>query len=216
MTQKNDIALYGKVVDGVLVEFPVYETQILGRGESLSNYIKAKVFAYGNVPQFSYPEQKVQVVNGNEIHITYEIKPQPLKELLVIGSTFAQPNANGNTYLVDIPVDLFNAIYTAIDGHVSDLLDAMARQRGYGFPDSPRSVPLKNLTSYANDYNFDPRTKAEGVYGFKMLFVVWSLALKKFEKMQHPTDPDPIPKTVAEIDAWYPPVKWDLDLDSYI
>ena len=126
--------IYARVINGKIVEFPVYLIHIQNRALPLEWFTEVIYDVKPPVPDFHYAKEVPRVENGTEVHIGYEIIAMTLSDLLL--------QASGGTRLLDgeaaTPIDvttldpaLIARIKVLTEEIVQKLMDEFAAEKGY-------------------------------------------------------------------------------------
>lgn len=193
--------IYGRIKDGKLVEFPVYEIHIKNRSHPFSWYTEALYEPKPEVDQFHYLKE-VPTVFGNLLLVKYEIVPYSLNKLLSdIWYLNRQYTLDSNEEIpplfTDIPSDTIQRVITLIKQYVQEKLDTFAKTREYDNISSAASYSTSN----------DIRYKSEGERAVLLRDNTWNAFYTYLAEVQ--TGISEIPKSTKEIDDRIPILTWE-------
>lgn len=203
MTAVSDLDVFARVIDGQIVEYPVYRLHIVNRGHPVDWYTPVVESPKPELPPYSSYKQSLTVVGGTVV-ASYSVIPQSLNEVLrglVVQSTEAvEPGlpsqATQPPLITDVPPDTIAKVYDMVGDYVMDKLSAWAKTRKYG--------SFSNLTDYRD--SAIPKFQAEALRGIELRDTIWLTLIDYFTKVT--TGQLPVPTSVSEIDALVPLLLW--------
>lgn len=190
--------IYARVIDGVIVEYPVYLIHIQNRALPLEWFTEVIYDVKPDVPPFHYAKETPRVENGTEVHIGYEVIALTLSDLLLQASG---GNRSLDTEATPIDVNtldpaLIARIQFLAEGLVQDLLDEFAREKGY---DS-----MLSLISYKD--STIPTFASEASTGITMRDTTWVSVNTYLSEVLAGTKP--VPRSQQEILDNVPDLIW--------
>ena len=199
----NDLDVFARVVDGQIVEYPVFRLHIKNRAHPLDWYTPVVEPPKPTLPPYSTYKQSLAVVGGTVV-VSFSVVPQTLDEILrglAVQSTESLepglPTQGAQPPLItDVSPDTIAKVYDMVDDYVMDKLTAWAKTRKYG--------SFTNLTDYRD--SAIPKFKAEALRGIELRDQIWVVLIDYFTKVT--TGELPVPISSAEIDALVPPLLW--------
>jgi len=203
MAVESDLDVFARVIDGQIVEYPVYRLHIVNRGHPVDWYTPVVESPKPELPPYSSYKQSLTVVGGTVV-ASYSVIPQSLNEVLrglVVQSTEAvEPGlpsqATQPPLITDVPPDTIAKVYDMVGDYVMDKLSAWAKTRKYG--------SFSNLTDYRD--SAIPKFQAEALRGIELRDTIWLTLIDYFTKVT--TGQLPVPTSVSEIDALVPTLLW--------
>ena len=195
LSQNN--LIYAKVVNGEIVEYPVYKVHINNRQEPISDYNLVSFDAKPVVPPFHYAREVPRYENG-QVHVGYSIEAFSLQDIL---SQIAIPSAGGiglptAPVITDVPVETIDRIKALTTIHVQSKLDTFAQEKGYD--------NLLSATSYKDSSVVQFSTEA--TIAIQLRDQVWGSLYTYIQAVEAGTKP--VPVSVAEIEAQLPAFVW--------
>lgn len=194
------IDVYARVVDGVIIEYPVFEIHILNRAEPFEWYTKVSFGPKPVVPEF-YNLTETPTYNQvtGEVIIVYGTEPkniaQVLGELAIRGETPQDPVTA--PLIGDIPQATIERVIYLGKGYVQARLDQFALTKGYD--------DIKSAVTYAD--STDPVFAAEGARARALRDLTWRAFYTYVPKVLDGSVSFPI--SIAEIEAVIPPLTWE-------
>jgi len=186
----NPTETYARVVDGKVVEYPVYRDFITNRSHPLSWYTRVDVSNYPTqIPRFHTVVESVSVVNGKCV-ANYTFQPLSLDSVLCLVPTDAAPDAELVKRITDLAIEAVQA-----------KLDKFAATRGYG---DSRTSPIVSVCTYAMSAN--ARFAAEAQYCVTKRDETWAAMYALFDSVT--AGARAFPKSFADIDAALPALAW--------
>lgn len=194
----NDLDLYGRLENGVLVEFPVYYFHIQNRAHPVEWYTPAIVEPAEPAPPYHANQEKVEVRDG-KIYVTYEAVPLTLEQLLqsIYADVIPAEGQEPAVYYQDVDPALAARVYTLAGNYTMEKLNAFVQTRNY---DS-----MLSLVSYKDSQI--PQFAAEAARGLALRDQIWAAQMTFFQNMVAGTAP--VPRSILEIDAMMPELTWD-------
>lgn len=186
--------IYGKVTDGVIVEFPVTVDIILNRGHNVNDYCLS-VFA--TEPNYNRACQKLQrkiSVRNGKIYVDFEITPRSLAEVLAGFKT-----KDGVMDIKDVEFSLMVYTKSLFTNYVEDSLDKLCNLRGY--------TSLNNILARYRNSSIES-FKKESDYLQVCLDNAWKVMTVYQADLM--TGKQPLPTSIDELDAVLNiPKNWD-------
>lgn len=188
---------YAKVVDGAIVEYPVFTNHILNRAEPIEWYTEVTYDAKPEVPAYHYAEE-VPVVEGTKVKVSYTVKPLNLSSLLrhVNPVDLFMPSSTPSVSIEEVDPAAIDRIRALATIHVQERLDAFAQAKGYD--------TLLSCTSYKDSTVIQFSTEAS--IAIALRDQVWGALYTYFENVLAGTQP--VPATIADIEAALPSFTW--------
>lgn len=203
MTQSNvtlnDLDLFARVVDGKVVEYPVYRIHIKNRAHPLSFYTPVVKTEAPAPDQFGTVDESLEV-RPDAVHVVYTKRPLTLAEIL---HTFQvqnleDPMAPMTAKLIsEIDPATVQHVYSLAGDYVSVKLDEFARTKQYN--------DFIHLTGYR--YSAIPSFAAEAMRGYTLRDQIWANLLNYFTQVT--TGAVPAPTSIADVDALIPAMTWE-------
>lgn len=193
--------VYGRIKDGKLIEFPVYEIHIKNRAHPISWYTEALYEVKPEVDQFHYLKE-VPTVVGHLIFVRYEKVPYSLDKVLRDIWGLNNPLSLDGTeptppVFADISAEIVQRVVTLTKLHVQEKLDAFAKTREYDNIGSAASYATSNDLKY----------KTEGERAVLLRDSTWNAFYAYLAEVQ--TGVSQVPKSTQEIDARMPVLTWE-------
>lgn len=196
----NELDVYARVIDGVIIEYPVYGIHIQNRAEPFEWYTKVTFAAKPVVPEY-YNLTETPMYNQvtGEVIVVYGTEPkniaQVLGELAIKGE---DPMAPATAPLIgDIPQATVDRVIYLGKEYVQSRLDGFALTKGYD--------TIGSAVTYAD--STDPVFAAEGNRARVLRDQTWRAFYTYVPKVLDGTLPFPI--SVAEIEAVIPSLTWE-------
>ena len=202
--EQNDLDLFGRIINGEIIEFPVYRIHVTNRSHPLSWYTPAIEKANPELPPFSVYERHLDIKDGF-IEVSYTVRAYTLEELL--SQLKKEPNLEepGAEAVIISIADVDPAMVQRIYGMASDYLTTklveFAASRGYG---TSNVDAFTSLTTYKD--SVVQKFKNEASRGLALRDQAWANMLTYFNQVA--TGAVPVPTTIAEVDALIPPLTW--------
>ncbi len=203
MTQSNDtlndLDLFARVVDGKVVEYPVYRIHIKNRAHPLNFYTPVVKTEAPAPDQFGTVDESLEV-RSDAVHVVYTKRPLTLAEIL---RTFQvqnpeDPMAPMTVKLIsEIDPATAQRVYSLAGDYVSVKLDEFARTKQYN--------DFIHLTGYR--YSAIPSFAAEAMRGYTLRDQIWANLLNYFTQVT--TGAVPVPTSIADVDALIPAMTWE-------
>lgn len=203
MTQSNvtlnDLDLFARVVDGKVVEYPVYRIHIKNRAHPLSFYTPVVKTEAPAPDQFGTVDESLEV-RSDAVHVVYTKRPLTLAEIL---RTFQAQNPEdpmapmAAKSISEIDPATIQHVYSLAGDYVSVKLDEFARTRKYN--------DFIHLTGYR--YSAIPSFAAEAMRGYTLRDQIWANLLNYFTQVT--TGAVPVPTSIADVDALIPDMTWE-------
>lgn len=192
---------FAYVVDGKILEYPVYEEHIINRFHPIELYTPVVEGFKKELPAYSRYKEILTYAN-NQVTVNYEIIPYTLQELLYV--------ANNNYNLADGPMGvtvkasqldkaLLLALITTAKEYGQAKLDEFAKTSPYMFNSADTCISYANSTI--------PEWKDAALRMIEIRDRLWS-ALNK-ELQAYLSDEKPIPTSIDQIAAILPAFVWD-------
>ena len=203
MTQSNvtlnDLDLFARVVDGKVVEYPVYRIHIKNRAHPLSFYTPVVKTDPPAPDEFGTVDESLEV-RSNAVHVVYTKRPLTLGEIL---RTFRVQNPEDPMGpmtvkpISEIDPATVQHVYNLAGDYVSVKLDEFARTKQY--------KDFVHLTGYR--YSAIPSFAAEAMRGYTLRDQIWASLLNYFTQVT--TGAVPVPTSIADVDALIPAMTWE-------
>lgn len=189
---------YGRLQDGKLVEYPVFDTHIENRGHPKDWYTPVSYLDKQEHDQFSYLREIPEVIDKTSIVVRYVVELLPLESLLQrlpkdIGS-ITSPNEAPSP-------ELISEIQSRVIDLVEQRLDAFAATRGYG---NSRTSPIVSASSFAT--SSDPKHGPEGRYCVQARDDTWNALWKYWADILKGVKG--YPTSFNDVVEVLPPLKW--------
>jgi len=200
-TSSNPV--YCRVINGAIVEYPVYPEYITARGDPLSFYTLVQDVSKPAVGPYQYLSGYPRLL-GNQAFMEYTVNDIPLQQLLAqawgVPNLSPLPGLNNQnlTPPVASSIDpgLVAAIQTQVENQVQNLLDSFAQQKGY-----------TNMASLAGYYNSTvPTFKEEAAVGIAVRDATWSSLYTFLAEVQ--AGAKPFIKSFQDVMAILPIMSW--------
>lgn len=201
ITTPKDTDLYGKVVDGVIVEFPVHYIHILNRSHPVSWYTKVERAVKPEEPEF-YQCRPSYTYKEGVIYESWQIVPLTLDEMLVKIRQEKYPE--GLDPFADQPISVADVRPEAL-ARVHDLIVALAEDRMNKFANTRKYDSMDKLCGYKGDPN--PKYDNEGSRGIKLRSDTW-IALENHEAGVI-NGSIPIPFSSEDVIPYLPELTWE-------
>lgn len=202
----SDLTIYARLVDGKVVEYPVYELHIVNRAQPFDWYTKVQFAPQPEVPEFYTLEEIITVTKDlagvDAVNVTYNVKPLSLAHIL---NTLRKPSEDGG--LLGMPSNEPLAIADvppATIKRVADLAAELSVSRLNAFVQTRSYDDVKSAVGYVG--SAIPNFAAEGKRAFDLRDQSWQALLAYMDKVT--TGVLPVPITVEEIEAVLPALTW--------
>jgi hypothetical protein len=194
-------AIYARVENGVIVEYPVYLIHITNRAHPLDWYTPVRYEAKPEVPAF-FSLQEEPVISGKEVVVKYKLVPDTLDSILY-NLYYPRPapgempsNEPAVVTFANIPPATVERIIVTTRELVQKRLDAFAGLKNYD--------GILSACSYYGSST--PSFKAEADVAVAARDDSWMALYQYLGKVQMGISP--VPKTVAEIEQELPVLTW--------
>ncbi len=195
--------VYARVVNGKIVEYPVYPQYIAARGQTLAMYTLVQDSTMPEPGEFQYVSGTPTVL-GSSVYMQYTVLDLPFESLLAMAwgvpniNQFSMPNAVIPTppAFSSINPALASQIQKSATARVQQLLDQFAQTKGYDSMASACSYSASTIASYA----------AEGATAIKLRDETWSSLYSYLSSVE--SGASPLPKSFADIQAKLPTLSW--------
>lgn len=200
-TQLNDLDVFARVVDGKVVEYPVYRIHIRNRAHPLSYYHRVVDTGAPTPDEFGTVDQTLEVHPDNTVHVVYTKRPLTLAEML---RTFQVQNPEDPLApmmakpITEIDPATLQHFYNLAGDYVTEKLDEFARTKQY--------KDFIHLTGYR--YSAIPSFAAEAMRGYTLRDQIWANLLSYFTQVT--SGAVPVPTSIADVDALIPDLTWDV------
>lgn len=202
-----DTTVYARVVDGVIVEYPVFGVHITNRAQPFSWYTKVLFDPTPDVPEFYHLKETLvltpDVTAGVWIvRATYSLEGDTLADLL---STLRVPstdptNLSGYT---DTPVGIETIAQNKIE-RISYLATFMAQDKMDTFAQTRNYTDIGSAISYFN--SAVPKFQQEAVYCNGLRDATWTAFYAYLAQVL--SAQVPVPTQVSDIEAVLPAMAW--------
>lgn len=196
---ENDLDLFGRVIDGKIVEYPVYRLHIRNRSHPLSLYTPVVKSPMPDQEPFTTIEESVELGSDGLVHVLYKKRPLTLQEVLRMfraenpsdphSPPVAKPISEVDEALVDHAFEM-------LSDYLEDKLDAFAQTRKWKNFD--RLVGFLNST----DVSFSNEARHANL----LRDLSWKNLITYTEQVK--SGAAPLPLTVAEVDSVLPELAW--------
>lgn len=199
----NDLDVFARVVDGQIVEYPVFRLHIKNRAHPLDWYTPVVESPKPELPPFSNYKTKLSIVGGTVL-VTYSVVKQTLDEILrnlAVDDT-AEPGLPGLNpgkvppKIEDVSPETIAPVYDMVGEHVMAKLDTWAATRKY--------TTFNTLINYRD--SAIQKFKLEALRGIELRDATWAALANYFSSVS--TGQLPVPISIQEIDALMPPLLW--------
>lgn len=191
--------IYAKVHDNGYIEYPVYLQHILARNQSVDDYEEVIEGRKPELPEFHEYKTDLYVYDGR-VRLDYTIQPIPLSSLL------NSVNLSNIDNLTLNPTDIF---YSDIDPLLAARIQKLAGdyidEKLNKFVTERNFKSIESAVTYIDDAN--PLLAASGAKAKAVRSEVWTVMNSYLANIINNTNP--IPKSLAEIDANIPPMTWE-------
>ena len=200
-TQLNDLDVFARVVDGKVVEYPVYRIHIRNRAHPLSYYHRVVDTGAPTPDEFGTVDQTLEVHPDNTVHVVYTKRPLTLAEML---RTFQVQNPEDPLApmtakpITEIDPATMQHVYNLAGDYVTEKLDEFARTKQY--------KDFIHLTGYR--YSAIPSFAVEAMRGYTLRDQIWANLLSYFTQVT--SGAVPVPTSIADVDALIPDLTWDV------
>lgn len=201
---ETDLDLFARIVEGEIVEFPVYRVHIRNRAHPISWYVPVVELPKPELPAFCYYNRSL-VVKETYVEASFTVASFNLGELLtqLKRGVGVNPGADlENILITDVEPATIQRVYILGGEYITNLLSAFAQTRFY---DS-----IGNLTDY-RDSSF-PKFQVEGMRGFVLRDRMWQAMITFFTGVV--TGVIPVPTSIAEVDAILPELTWEDEVPA--
>lgn len=203
MAAETDLDVFARVIDGQIVEYPVFRLHIVNRGHPLDWYTPVVESPKPTLPPYSNYKPSLSVIGGTVV-VTYSVVPQSLGEIL---QGLAVPGENTNPLpgqpadkvaplITEISPDTVTKVYDLVGEYVMAKLDTWANTRKY--------TTFNTLLGYRD--SGIAKFKAEALRGNDLRDQIWAALTTYFDKVT--TGQEPVPISTTPIDALVPPLLW--------
>lgn len=203
--------LYARVVNGKIVEFPVYLVHIENRHHPLSWYVKCTVDEKPVVPEFAYARQVPTVTETGGVNISWVIEHYTLDQLLSqLPETESENTPRRGPKRPSTPPTeaLINKIKELALARAQTMLDTFAGTKGYGTPPGgPGS--LESAISYIGDKN--PLWDADGKFCKSLRSDFWTTLYQYFADVTATPQVKPWPNRWADVVTNLPALTWPVE-----
>lgn len=194
-----DNQVYARVVNGKIIEYPVYHRHIVARGQDVKLYTRCIEVNRPDDVKASEGLKESRFYSKQEdvVYLTYEKYDLPLEVLL---NKFSN---NKEKKYKDLSPDMQDALLTQISVYVTRVMDDFAATRRYG--------SIASCAAYACEG--EDKIDKEGRYAKSLMKKVWSIVPDKITEIVANTVDLP---TIEEVHGWLPEMKWPSDSDASI
>jgi hypothetical protein len=201
--------LYARVINGEIVEYPIYLEHIKARGLPEFWFTKCETEEKPSVDEFSYAIQVPRVVDETRVVLGWTIQPMSLEQLLrkLPTNVEAQQQARRpiRPIVTDLPSEaLIAKIRTLTEDHVEALLNTFAQTRGY--------KDLERAITYIGDKN--PVWDAEGKFCRDLRSDTWVQLQTYFGEVIATPQVKPWPNSWRDIASNLPPLVWPVEVTA--
>ena len=206
MATKKDDDLFARVVDGKIVEFPVFRIHITNRSHPAEWYTECLVKDKPEVPAFHRLERSVELI-GTAVQVSYSVIPMTLRELF----SLVRPrsvldiltSSTGAVSIADIDPALVQRIYTLVSEYAELRLNDFALTRGYTSKEGVGSID--KLIGYKT--SAVPSFAADAVRGEQLRDQTWVSLFGYFQRVM--SGEVPVPLNIDDINAALPELTWE-------
>ena len=196
MSKEND--LFGRIVDGKIVEFPVYRYHITNRGHPESWYTPAVEVEKPVLTAFQKYVRSLEISN-DKIVVSYAAVDLNLNELFSLVRQKPSLETIGQTQplaISEIDPAVVQKLTAEISNYAEGKLNEFAQTRGYS--------DIDKLIGYKGDPF--PKFDYEGTRGQILRSQMWIALYTYFDRVM--TGQVPVPTSVQEINAVLPELTW--------
>ena len=195
------MTVYARLVDGAVVEYPVYEEHIEARNHPVSWYTEVVFGTVPTIPEF-YTTEEVLTVKDGKVYVTYNLIALTLEQLFNQVPRSAETAQPGDVVSdATLSEALMNRIADLVVERVQERLDAFASTRNYG---DGKTASMVAACSYIN--STIPKFAAEGQYCIEVRDLTWTTLYTYFDGIKAGTTA--IPHTYEEVEALLPVLTW--------
>lgn len=195
-----DDEIYCRIVDGQVVEYPVYALHIRNRAHPFEMYNKVVFTAKPTLPEFAYYTEKLEVINGVPLityGIAYKTLQTVLNELHQSNATPALPGEEPQPKPIEeVPPGTMARVVELTKELVQARLDDWAKTKEYD--------GILSAASYVSSTN--PARAAEGAKAILSRDLSWDAMYVYMDKVS--SKALPVPMKEAEIVAQLPELTW--------
>lgn len=195
MAIENDLDEFARVIDGKIVEYPVYRLHIKNRAHPLDWYTPVVQNPKPELPPFSSYKSNLSVVGGTVV-VSYTVVPQGLAEILHNLTTVNEANERVAPSIADVPPATVEKVYDLVGDYVMGKLSQWAATRKY--------TSFNSLTDYRD--SAIPKFKAEALRAIELRDQIWTILIGYFTQVT--SGELPVPTSLSEIDALMPVLLW--------
>ncbi len=191
--------IYAKVHDNGYIEYPVYLQHILARNQSVNDYQEVIEGRKPKLPEFHEYKTDLYVYDGR-VRLDYLIQPIPLSSLL---NSISISNIDDLTLN---PTDIFYSdVDPALVARIQKLAGEYIDEKLNNFVAERNFKSIESAVTYADDANLV--LAASGARAKAVRSEVYTAMNIYLANIVNNTNP--IPKSLAEIDANIPPMTWE-------
>lgn len=191
--------IYAKVYDNGYIEYPVYLQHILARNQSVNDYQEVIEGRKPNLPEFHEYKTDLYVYDGR-VRLDYLIQPIPLSSLL---NSISVSNIDDLTLN---PTDIFYSdVDPALAARIQKLAGEYIDEKLNNFVAERNFKSIESAVTYVDDANLV--LAASGARAKAIRSEVYTAMNIYLANIVNNTNP--IPKSLAEIDANIPPMTWE-------
>lgn len=197
--------LYARVIDGAIVEYPIYLEHIKARGLPEFWFVKCDLEEKPQLDEFSYAVQVPRVENPTKVVIGWKIQQFGLEQLLrklpTNPDTQSPRRRPVNLTVTEPPSEAMIAkIKTLTEEYVEAQLDRFAQSRGY--------KDIERAVSYIGDKN--PTWDAEGKFCRDLRSDTWTQLQAYFSDVIATPQVKPWPNSWHDIAPNLPAMAWPV------
>ena len=193
---------YCRILDGKIVEYPVYLIHIQNRAHPVELYTPVTHANAPVLPEFGYYTKSIALTENGTPLVTYEVKNKTLN--MVLRDTYQNRQGTAllpgteaqGVFIKDIPDAVVQFIYRSAENLAQSYLDKWATERGY--------KDLDRLVGYATSKT--PERAAEAQRGVDNRDQVWDTLFDYWYKISN--NQIALPRSEEEIVALFPKLTW--------
>jgi hypothetical protein len=189
--------IYGRIVDGILVEYPVYLLHIQNRANPIEWYTEASFEDMPVVPPYHYAREIVKV-KDDKIIVSYECLPIKLDALLAdINREVSLPlSKQASVNVADLDQDLVARVIVLIKELAQKALDDFAKSKD--FDNILAAISYKDSS--------EPSFAADAVKAVTVRDQTWVALHSYLQDVTNGTQP--VPASESEVLSKLPPLAW--------
>lgn len=194
--------IYARVVDGIIVEYPVFETHIHNRAHPFEWYTAVQFDQVPEVPAFHELKEELSV-RGDQVIARYTVSALSLDAVLaslhrVVDPLLLAPGATvAPVKIEEIPAATVEQIKKLAEDYIEAKMDAFAQQKGY--------KDMDRVCGYSGSGN--SLFKADAQKANSIRDAVWMASYGYFDKVTR--GELPVPRFASDIMQYIPEMTWE-------